>query len=215
MPPLPKAIRPHPHGVELGVLLKMLADTKARTVRQFLTQEFSRVSPRVAKEISTRPDVEPDAKPDRLGGEEAKAIYEAIQQTKIMAPATDCVVPIGEEQLVSRAASRWWTRSFTSADLRSPAVYRGNPFIIEAALAYGRPEASRQPPEGEHTGWPAPASPAIREWLGTGRCPRPRPRPDEEDDEDQQLAKPDAVRQPRAAALPAVRLRHLQIRRRP
>ena len=32
-------------------------------------------------------------------GEGAKAIYQAVQQTKIMAPSSDCVVPIGEEQL--------------------------------------------------------------------------------------------------------------------
>jgi DNA topoisomerase-6 subunit B len=33
-------------------------------------------------------------------GDLAKALYQAIEQTKILAPSTDCVVPIGEERLI-------------------------------------------------------------------------------------------------------------------
>ena len=144
LPPNPKAIRPHPHGVELGVLLKMLAETKARTSQKFLTTEFSRVSPRVAKEILQKAGVEESARPSRLGNEAAKRIYQAIQQTRIMAPATDCVAPIGEEKLI--AGLRQVVKAgFYTATSRSPAVYRGNPFLIEAALAYGVPEAEGRP----------------------------------------------------------------------
>jgi DNA topoisomerase-6 subunit B len=144
---VPKEIRPHPQGVELGVLIKMLADTKARTVQQFLTKEFSRVSPRVAGEILTKAGIEPRTRPGRLNGEGARAIYQAIQQTKIMAPSSDCVVPIGEEQL-EKALRQVVQADFYAATTRSPAVYRGNPFIIEAAVAWGKPPAP-EPAEGE------------------------------------------------------------------
>jgi len=149
LPPAPKSIRPHPYGIELGVLMKMLADSKARTTQQFLTREFSRVSPRVAKEILERAELRPSAKPSRLGGDAAKAIYGAIGQTKIMSPATDCVVPIGEEQLIA-GLKEVTEAAFYTAVTRSPAVYRGNPFIIETALAYGKPEpkADPEPPDG-------------------------------------------------------------------
>ena len=138
LPPLSKAIRPHPYGIELGVLMKMLADSKARTTQKFLTGEFSRVSDRVAKEICERAKANPAARPSRLGNDTAKAIYHAIQETKIMAPATDCVVPIGEDKLLAGLAEVV-DAAFCTAVTRSPAVYRGNPFIIEAALAYGQP----------------------------------------------------------------------------
>ena len=36
----------------------------------------------------------------RIGRHEADALYQAIQQTKISAPATDCISPIGEELLL-------------------------------------------------------------------------------------------------------------------
>ncbi|MBS3735135.1 MAG: DNA topoisomerase VI subunit B [Phycisphaerae bacterium] len=139
LPTVPKSIRPHPYGIELGVLLKMLTDSKARTVTQFLTGEFSRVSPRVAREILDKAKVRPKARPSRLGGEAAKGIYHAIRNTKIMAPSTDCVVPVGEAQLLA-GLKEVVDAAFYTATTRRPAVYRGNPFIIEAALAYGRPQ---------------------------------------------------------------------------
>jgi len=155
LPPIPKAIRPHPYGIELGVLMKMLSETKCRTSQQFLMREFSRVSPRVAREILERAAVRPKAKPNRLSNDSAKAVYAAIQETKIMAPATDCVVPIGQEKLIS-GLKHVVDAAFYVATTRSPAVYRGNPFIIEAALAYGRPEREADPPaEGAEAPKPA------------------------------------------------------------
>jgi DNA topoisomerase-6 subunit B len=143
LPTVPREVRPHPYGVELGVLLKMLTDSKARTVRQFLTGEFSRVSSRVAADILERAGVRATARPSRLSGDAARAMYAAIQQTRIMAPATNCVVPIGEEKLIA-GLRQVVAADFYTATTRSPAVYRGNPFIIEAALAYGRPEGEAE-----------------------------------------------------------------------
>jgi len=139
MPPTPREVKPHPHGVELGVMIKMLAESKARTLRQFFTQEFSRVSPRVAAEILEKAGLK-DHRPSHMSGQDARAIYQAIQQVKLLAPATDCVVPIGEEKLVS-GLRQVVSAGFYAATTRRPAVYRGNPFIIETALAYGKPEA--------------------------------------------------------------------------
>lgn len=33
MPKIPNEIMPHPHGVELGMLMQMLKDSESRTVR--------------------------------------------------------------------------------------------------------------------------------------------------------------------------------------
>jgi len=148
LPPATKSIRPHPYGIELGVLIKMLQDTKYKSIRQFLINEFSRVSPRVANEIIEKSQVRKNARVKALSGDDAKAIYKAIQQTKILSPATDCVVPIGEEQLLA-GLKQVVQAEFYTACTRRPAVYRGNPFIIEAALAYGKPAPSRSDPAGQ------------------------------------------------------------------
>ncbi|MFP4140989.1 MAG: DNA topoisomerase VI subunit B [Planctomycetota bacterium] len=155
LPPIPREIRPHPYGVELGVMIKMMQDTRARTLQQFLTSEFSRVSPRVANQIIEKahtalPEttLTPRTRPRRLSADAAKAIYQAVQDVKILAPSTDCVVPIGEDQLIA-GLKNVVDAAFYTATTRRPAVYRGNPFIIETALAYGRPE---KPADGETPG---------------------------------------------------------------
>lgn len=51
LPEPPKESKPHPHGIELGVLKNMLKYTEARKMTSFLTNEFTRVSPRGAREV--------------------------------------------------------------------------------------------------------------------------------------------------------------------
>ena len=145
LPPEPKEIKPHPYGVELGRLMSMLKDAKASTMSQFLTTSFSRVSSSVARKICEAAKVSSRAGTVKIGRHEADAIFQAIQQTKISPPATDCISPIGEELLI-KGLHHVVPGEFYVAATRPPAVYRGNPFVIEAALAYGgTPTAQRVP----------------------------------------------------------------------
>lgn len=136
LPAEPKEIKPHPYGVELGRLVTMLKDTKATTLSQFLTSSFSRVSPAVARRICEGAGVSTRAATKRIGRGEADSLYHAIQETKIKAPATDCISPIGEE-LILKGLRHVVPGEFYCAATRPPSVYRGNPFQIEVGLAYG------------------------------------------------------------------------------
>jgi DNA topoisomerase-6 subunit B len=136
LPPEPKEIKPHPYGIELGRLLTMLKETKAPTLSQFLSGSFSRVSPAVARRICEEAKVSTRASTKRIGRQEADSLYQAIQRTKIKAPATDCISPIGEELLL-KGLRHVVPGQFYCAATRPPSVYRGNPFQIEVALAYG------------------------------------------------------------------------------
>ncbi|MEM4244828.1 MAG: DNA topoisomerase VI subunit B [Candidatus Nanoarchaeia archaeon] len=136
LPKEAKSIKPHPYGVELGVLMKMLQDTKARTLQSFLMQDFSRVSAKVAKEICAKAGLPENAKPSRIARQESEKLYKAINDTKIMAPPTDCISPLGEE-LILKGLKKEINAEFYAAVTRSPSVYRGNPFQIECGIAYG------------------------------------------------------------------------------
>jgi len=131
-----KEIRPHPYGVELGVLIRMMKDFKGRTIKSFLQQDFSRVSPRIATAILKRAGISEGYHPKTIARDQADRLYEAIQETKIMAPPTDCLSPIGEEQLIE-GMEKEFDADFYTSTVRPPSVYRGNPFQIEVALAYG------------------------------------------------------------------------------
>lgn len=136
LPTEPKEIKPHPYGVELGVLMKMLKSTRARTVQAFLKQDFSRVSPKIAKEICEKAGLYENSRPSRIATQEVDNLYKAINDTKIMAPPTNCLSPIGE-RLISEGLKKEIKADFYTAVTRSPAVYRGNPFQIEVGAAFG------------------------------------------------------------------------------
>jgi len=136
LPFIPIEVKPHPYGVELGVLNKMARESKTKTLREFLRSEFSRISDRLAEDISKKAKLSVRLKPDKLTLKEAEALHAAIGQSKIMAPPTDCIGPIGEEKLIE-GIRRVVQAEFDTSCTRKPAVYRGNPFLVEAALAYG------------------------------------------------------------------------------
>jgi len=144
LPASPREIKPHPYGIELGMLLKMLHDTSNHTLAGFLSGDFSRVSPNVAEEIGKAAGLSPRARPRDLHGQAAESLYKAIQATKLMAPPTNCLSPIGEQAILAGLYQQI-KGDFYTAVSRPPAVYRGNPFIIEAGLAFGRgPEDAAQ-----------------------------------------------------------------------
>jgi DNA topoisomerase VI subunit B len=131
-------IKPHPHGVELGVLIAMLKETHCRSLSGFLQEEFCRVGSKVAEEVCKAAKLSPKAYPTRIAREEASALHAAIQKTKISSPPTNCISPIGEE-LVLSGLNKEIEADFYVASTRSAAVYRGNPFQIEVGIAYGKP----------------------------------------------------------------------------
>ncbi len=136
MPKEPKEIKPHPYGVELGMLMKMLENSEHKTLQGFFTNEFSRVSASVAKEICEHAFLLPNLDPKKVTRENAEKIMEAIKNTKIMSPPTDTISPIGKD-LLERGLKKEINAEFYASISRQPEVYRGNPFIVEAAVAYG------------------------------------------------------------------------------
>ncbi len=144
VPESPREIKPHPYGIELGMLLKMLQDTKSHWLSGFLAGDFSRVSPRLAEDICKAAGISPRARPRDVHGQAAENLYKTIQSTKIMAPPTNCLSPIGERAILSGLYQQI-KGDFYTAVSRPPAVYRGNPFVIEAGLAFGRgPEQAQE-----------------------------------------------------------------------
>lgn len=136
MPVQTEAIKPHPLGVELGMLIKMLHETKSHWLAAFLQTEFCRVGTKVAEDICRRAKLNTRAHPKRIARQEAEKLYKAIQNTRLMSPPTNCLAPIGAEQILTGLLKGVKAEFFT-ASTRPPAVYRGNPFQIEAGLAFG------------------------------------------------------------------------------
>jgi DNA topoisomerase-6 subunit B len=143
LPPASIEIMPHPHGVELGMLMQMLKDSENRTVRSALASDFSRVSAQTSLDICEKAGVDPKSKPDKLAPAQIEAIFRTIQETKLMRPPTDCLAPIGEEAIVTGLKKEIEADFYTSVT-RDPTVYRGNPFQIEVGMAYAKPQTDEE-----------------------------------------------------------------------
>ena len=136
MPKKPIEIKPHPYGIELGMLIRMIKSTQSKTLQSFLMTEFSRVGNNTAKEICEHASLLPNTKCITINREMAEKIMEGIKKTKIIAPPTDCISPITAE-LLEKGLRKEINAEFYTAVTRPPAVYRGNPFVVEVGIAYG------------------------------------------------------------------------------
>ncbi|MCM2333201.1 MAG: DNA topoisomerase VI subunit B [Anaeromyxobacteraceae bacterium] len=98
LPKEAQEIKPHPHGVELGALMLMAAESKSHDVKGFLQTAFSRVSPPVAAEILKNAGLKERLRPREIGEDRALAekLHKGILATRIMAPSTGCLSPIGD-----------------------------------------------------------------------------------------------------------------------
>lgn len=131
-----KDILPHPHGIELGTLMKMLRYTERQKLAPFLRYSFSKIGLQTAEEICLASGLEPDTPPSELGREEARKLLDAFQKVKIMSPPTDCLSPISED-LVYKGLNKEYKVDFIATATRTPSVFSGNPFVVEVGLAYG------------------------------------------------------------------------------
>lgn len=131
-----KAIKPHPHGIELGKLMNMLKFTTSATLRRFLKEEFVRIGDKIADEILAKAGFLGNEDPKKLGRDEALRLLEAFRKVELLPPPVDCLSPIGEEFLMRSLISEY-SPEFVYAVTRKPKVYSGHPFLVETAIAYG------------------------------------------------------------------------------
>ncbi|MCA9286901.1 MAG: DNA topoisomerase VI subunit B [Phycisphaerales bacterium] len=144
LPPETEEIKPHPQGIELGILIQMLERTEHNQLGAFFKNEFCRIGPTTAKEICRKAGHTPQTWIKHIGHQEAERLFKAMQDVKVMAPPTSCVQAIGTKTLLSGLLKEV-KGEFYAASTRPPAVYRGRPFIIEAAIAYGGSLSANEP----------------------------------------------------------------------
>ena len=90
----------------------------------------------VSKEICDKAKLNQNEKPKKLEHKEIELLFNSLQEVKIMAPPSDCLSPITSE-LLEKGLRKEINADFYVTTTRSPSVYRGMPFIIETAIAFG------------------------------------------------------------------------------
>ena len=146
LPRIVEEIKPHPHGIHLGTLQRMMREAEDRRMTSFLNNNFSGVTRRAAKQILEVAEVEETRTPKRIKAEEAQAIVAAFQTVKLLKPPMDCLSPI-EDLLIKKGLSKAIDSRFASTVTRNPSVSQGNPFQIEVGLVFGGDISSEGPIE--------------------------------------------------------------------
>ncbi|QQS09310.1 MAG: DNA topoisomerase VI subunit B [Phycisphaerales bacterium] len=140
LPPETKEIQPHPKGVELGILIQMLREAEIEkpgtTLYTVLQDKFSRVSPAAAGSLCKAIGVTSRTKVGDIDSALAEKLYREFQDAKFPPPPTDCLAPIGVRQLLA-GLLKGVKAEFYAASSREAAIYRGRPFLIEAAIGFG------------------------------------------------------------------------------
>lgn len=136
LPKMPKEIKPHPHGVELGILRRMAKVSKEKDIKRFLKKEFSRIGHTSAEQIFKLAKIDPKKKPMNLTHDDIVKLHNAMKKIKLIAPATDCLSQIGED-MIEKGMRKEIDAEYFVAISRSPTVYRGRPFAVEVGIAYG------------------------------------------------------------------------------
>ncbi|MEC9090283.1 MAG: DNA topoisomerase VI subunit B [Candidatus Thermoplasmatota archaeon] len=145
-------IKPHPHGLEIGTLQRLLRDAKipsegggARTpLRYFLRDTFSSMSNARCDQVINIAGLDSTRKPSSLKPDEITELLASFAQVKLPSPPTDCLSPI-EDLLIKKGLSKAIDSRFVSTVTREPQVTNGNPFQIEVGLIFGGDMPADQP----------------------------------------------------------------------
>ena len=140
LPAEPMEIQPHPKGIELGTLLQMVKDyaatEKGGTLFQFLQDRFCRVSATTAASMCKAAGVTSRTRARDVEAPEVERLFTSFENIRLGPPPTDCLAPIGVRQLLA-GMLKGVRAEFYAASSRDPSIYRGRPFQIEAAIAFG------------------------------------------------------------------------------
>ncbi|MFH0970039.1 MAG: DNA topoisomerase VI subunit B [Candidatus Diapherotrites archaeon] len=137
IPERPEEVQPHPRGVTVDELLNMAKATGTKKTNSFLKAELDRMGDTAIKEIEKQVSFDLNKDPHQLSWKEIEELVKAFKSVNFIAPRTDVLRPIGEEQ-IDKSLRSIVEPEFLSVVTRKPTVREGGfPFQVEAAVAYG------------------------------------------------------------------------------
>ena len=137
MPVPPKETKPHPYGVDVELLQRLIQITPHHNMRDFLKNHFHRVGGITAQKFLEFSNISPSKNPKRLSHEEIVRLMHMLKRFReFLPPDASCLSPLGED-LLKAGILKELKPEFVVVHQRKPATYAGHPFIVEVGIAYG------------------------------------------------------------------------------
>jgi DNA topoisomerase-6 subunit B len=137
MPDPPKETLPHPYGVDVELLQRLIQITPYKNMLDFLKRHFHRVGEITAQKFLEFSGLSPSKNPKKLSHEEIVRLMQMLKKFKgFLPPDASCLSPLGEE-LLKTGIMKELQPEYLVVHQRKPSTYAGHPFIIEVGIAYG------------------------------------------------------------------------------
>ena len=137
IPSAPAETLPHPYGIDVEALRRLIKQTQEPNLVKFMTNNFHRVGEKTAQKFLKFAGFEDSMKPKAIGNEDAVKFVNALHQfDEFLAPDASCLSPLGEE-IMQAGIMKELAPEFVAMCVRPPSAYSGYPFIVEVGLAYG------------------------------------------------------------------------------
>ena len=142
MPDPPKETLPHPYGVDVELLQRLIQITQCKNMLEFLKNHFHRVGEITAQKFLEFAALSPTKNPKKLNHEEIVRLMQMLKRFKdFLPPDASCLSPLGEE-LLKAGIVKELNPEYLVVHQRRPSTYAGHPFIVEIGhcLRWGCPE---------------------------------------------------------------------------
>ncbi len=137
MPPPPKETLPHPYGVDVETIQRLIRITECRNMFDFMQRHFLRVGENISNRFLEFAGINNSKNPKRLKPHEIVRLVRMMKRFKaFLPPDASCLSPLGED-LLKAGILKELKPEFTAVSQRKPSTYSGHPFIVETAIAYG------------------------------------------------------------------------------
>ena len=140
-PKLPsEGVKPHPHGVELGQLIRMAHHSSEHQMGRFLRNDLSSMGSKSISGVLEKARLSSIVRPQDITRIEAKGMIDAFKTTSIRTPTSGVLVPIGPKLIklgLKQVLDEYRPDFYTLPISRTPSVFSGTPFLVEVGMVYG------------------------------------------------------------------------------
>lgn len=143
-PPPPMETKPHPYGIDVEALRRLIKLSTDQSLTKFMTTNFHRVGEKTAEKFLAFAGFDKTSKPKSLSNEDVVRFVNALHQfQEFLPPDASCLSPLGEE-IMNAGIMKELQPEFVAMSIRPPSAYSGFPFVVEVGIAYG----GKQIPQG-------------------------------------------------------------------
>lgn len=137
MPSPPRETKPHPYGIDVEALRRLIQDSTEETLMKFMQKNFHRLGENISRRFLEFIGFGEETPPSSLSNRQIVDLVDAFHSYDgFLKPDAGCLSPLGKE-ILEAGIQKELNPEFIATSIRPPSAYSGFPFIVEVSVAYG------------------------------------------------------------------------------